>query len=156
MAKLATILVVIFLCLSSANSIRPNYDNPTAYEMLEKFNFPKGILPTGVRSYKLSPSGEFEVLLKSDCKFKVDGGYMLKYNNKISGKVEVGSLKNLDGVSVRVLFMWFGINEVIRNNADLDFYVGPLSASFSASSFEESPRCNSQCVDGNGGVIEAI
>jgi Protein of unknown function, DUF538 len=156
MAKLSMIILVIFLSLSSTNSVRPIYNNVTAYEMLEKFNFPKGILPTGVQSYKLNPSGAFEVLLKSNCELKVDGGYLLKYKNKISGMVEVGSLKSLDGVSVRVLFMWFGINEVVRNNADLDFYVGPLSASFSASSFEESPQCNSRCVDGNAGGTEAI
>lgn len=160
MSKLAMILVVSFLCFSYTNSIRPYYDNPTAYEMLEKYNFPKGILPIGVHSYKLNPNGEFEVVLKSDCQFKVDGGYLLNYENRISGKVEIGALKNLNGVKVRLFFVWFEINEVVRNNADLNFYVGPLSASFSASSFEESPRCNSQFVDGNGlingGMIDII
>ncbi|KAJ4757899.1 hypothetical protein LUZ62_022924 [Rhynchospora pubera] len=163
MVNLAMILVVlVFLCLSSSISARPIYNKPTAYEMLEKFNFPKGILPTGVESYNLSPSGEFEVFLKSDCEFRVDGGYLLKYKNRISGKVEFGSIQSLDGVSVKVFFMWFGVNEVIRNNADLNFFVGPLSASFSASSFEESPRCssefdcNSQSAGCNGDVIEVI
>lgn len=152
---MAMILVVAFLCLSYTNSVYPYNDNITAYEMLEKYNFPKGILPTGVDSYKLSPNGEFQVLLKSDCKFNV-GGYLLNYDNRISGKVEIGALKNLNGVSVRIFFIWIEINEVVRNDADLNFYVGPLSASFSASSFEESPRCNSQFVDGNGGMIKTI
>ncbi|KAF3329355.1 hypothetical protein FCM35_KLT04686 [Carex littledalei] len=150
------ILVVAFLCLSYINSVYPYNDNITAYEMLEKYNFPKGILPTGVQSYKLSPNGEFEVLLKSDCKFKVVGGYLLNYDNRISGKVEIGALKSLNGVKVRIFFIWIEINEVVRSNADLNFYVGPMSASFSTSSFEECPRCNSQFVDGNGGVIETI
>lgn len=152
---MAMILVVAFLCLSYINPVYPYNDNKTAYEMLEKYNFPKGILPTGVDSYKLSPNGEFEVLLKSDCKFNV-GGYLLNYKNRISGKVEFGALKNLNGASVRIFFIWIEINEVVRNNADLNFYVGPLSASFSASSFEESPRCNSQFVGGNGGVIQTF
>ncbi|KAJ0972167.1 hypothetical protein J5N97_020126 [Dioscorea zingiberensis] len=123
-------------------------DVPSAYEMLEKFDFPKGILPEGVETYSLRPDGSFEVFLSSACEFKVDGGYMLQYQRKITGRVEKGSLMELKGVSVKVLLVWFNINRVVNSDAELYFYVGPLSASFPSSNFEECPkcRCGFDCV----------
>ncbi|CAL9750058.1 unnamed protein product [Musa acuminata subsp. burmannicoides] len=85
--------------------------------MLEKFDFPKGILPEGVKSYILNGDGGFEVYLSGNCEFKVEGGYILKYGRKITGKV-------------------------VRNDSDISFYVGPLSASFPVSNFDECPRCS--------------
>ncbi|KAG6480098.1 uncharacterized protein LOC122020850 [Zingiber officinale] len=134
------LLLVSALTLSSADS--PGSEQPSAYEMLEKFDFPKGILPEGVQSYELKGDGSFTVFLAGDCKFKVDGGYVLKYGRKITGKVEAGALTNLNGVSVKILFAWFSIGSVARSDAALNFYVGPLSASFPVSNFEECPSCS--------------
>nr|CAD1818211.1 unnamed protein product [Ananas comosus var. bracteatus] len=87
-----------------------------------------GILPEGVRGYTLGEDGAFEVYLSGECEFKVEGGgggYLLRYKERIAGRVASGSLRELSGVSVRVLLVWFGIGEVVRSDADLDFYVGP-------------------------------
>ncbi|XP_010275026.1 PREDICTED: uncharacterized protein LOC104610211 [Nelumbo nucifera] len=108
----------------------------TAYEMLEKFNFPKGMLPRGVKGYVLHEDNRFEVFLDGDCKFEVEGGYSLYYKRRITGRVGFGSLKDLEGVSVKYFFIWFGITEVNRGDVNLDFYVGPMSASFPLSNFE--------------------
>ncbi|KAH0456457.1 hypothetical protein IEQ34_014364 [Dendrobium chrysotoxum] len=117
-------------------------DSPSAYQVLEGFGFPKGILPEGVTSYQLDDDGGFQVLLSCDCELRVeDSGYLLKYGKKITGKVKSGQLKELNGVSVKVVMIWFGINEVVRRGTDLYFYVGPLSASFPSSNFEECPKC---------------
>ncbi|XP_064956462.1 uncharacterized protein LOC135633038 [Musa acuminata AAA Group] len=133
----------LFLLLISALALEASVsETPSAYEMLEKFDFPKGILPEGVKSYILNGDGGFEVYLSGNCEFKVEGGYILKYDRKITGKVKSGSLTDLKGVSVKVLFAWFGINEVVRNDSDISFYVGPLSASFPVSNFDECPRCS--------------
>ncbi|KAG6529160.1 hypothetical protein ZIOFF_011355 [Zingiber officinale] len=109
--------------------------------MLEKFDFPKGILPEGVPSYELKDDGSFTVFLASNCEFKVDGGYLLKYDSKITGKVDARALTDVKGVSVKVLFAWFSIGSVARSDAALNFYVGPLSATFPVANFEECPRC---------------
>ncbi|KAH7685191.1 At5g01610-like protein [Dioscorea alata] len=115
-------------------------DAPSAYEMLEKFDFPRGILPEGVVSYTLRSNGGFEVRLSSDCEFKVNGGYLLRYKRRITGRVERGSIVELTGVSVKVL-VWFNINRLVKGDAEIYFYVGPLSASFPTSNFEECPKC---------------
>ncbi|CAL9118050.1 unnamed protein product [Musa textilis] len=142
---------LLFLSLSVAPSFAETQvsDELTAYQMLEKYDFPKGILPQGVQSYVLNQDGSFEVYLSGDCEFEVTGGYLLQYKRRITGTVGVGSLTNLRGVRVKVLLLWFGINEVVRSGSELKFYVGPLSASFGLSNFEECPscRCGFDCAD---------
>ncbi|XP_010930507.1 uncharacterized protein At5g01610 [Elaeis guineensis] len=133
------LLLLLFLSLAFAETNLS--DDPTAYELLERFNFPKGILPQGVQSYLLSEDGTFDVYLSGDCEFKVTSSYLLRYKRKITGTVKSGTLDDLNGVSVRVLFLWFGINKVVRSGDELHFYVGPLSASFPSSNFEDCPRC---------------
>ncbi|KAF8711417.1 hypothetical protein HU200_029449 [Digitaria exilis] len=116
---------------------------PTAYEMLERYKLPRGILPVGVKGYKLHPGGSFEVFFSGDgCEFRVGGGrYLLRYDRRIAGTATAGSIKNLQGVSVKILFVWLGINEVDRSGDQLSFHVGPLSASFPLGKFSQSPRC---------------
>ncbi|KAJ6848212.1 uncharacterized protein M6B38_273185 [Iris pallida] len=137
---------LLFLCFIIPFSFATN--SPSAYEMLEEFNFPRGILPEGVQSYTLRPDGWFEVLLWGDCDFQVEGGYPLKYRRRVTGRVDSGVLRDLNGVSVKVLFVWVGINQVIRSDSTLYFYVGPFSASFPVTNFEECPtcRCGTACI----------
>ncbi|CAL9161143.1 unnamed protein product [Musa hybrid cultivar] len=132
---------ILLLSLAPSSVETQISDQPTAYQMLEQYDFPRGILPQGVRRYVLNQDGSFEVYLSGDCEFKVTGGYLLHYKRKITGAVASGSLTNLRGVSVKVLFLWFGIDEVLRSGDEIDFFVGPLSASFGLSNFEECPRC---------------
>ncbi|CAA7400431.1 unnamed protein product [Spirodela intermedia] len=138
--SLAVALLICSLAASPAAA-----DAPTAYEMLEKYGFPKGILPEGATSYVLREDKTFEVHLggRGDCDFAVEGGYLLNYKRKISGRLDeaAGALTELKGVSVKVLFVWFGIGEVVKGQNSLSFYVGPLSASFPLSNFEDCPRC---------------
>ncbi|WOL10599.1 hypothetical protein Cni_G19358 [Canna indica] len=100
-------------------------------------------LPKGAQSYLLHQDGSFEVYLSGECEFefKVARSYLLRYKKKVTGTVGAGSLTNLQGVNMQVLWFWFGVNVVVRNGDDLKFYVGPLSATFDLSSFEKCPRC---------------
>uniref|UniRef100_A0ACD5TLQ1 Uncharacterized protein n=1 Tax=Avena sativa TaxID=4498 RepID=A0ACD5TLQ1_AVESA len=127
---------------------------PSAYEMLERFGFPKGILPMGVTGYTLRRSdGAFQVFMDRDCEFEVDGGYKLTYKRTISGTVAGGSIRDLRGVSVKIFFVNWGIDQVLMADADhLMFYVGPLSQAFTADNFEESPQCRCRGVLDGAGV----
>ncbi|PKA57170.1 Uncharacterized protein AXF42_Ash002474 [Apostasia shenzhenica] len=138
-------IFTLFIALAETQSS----DTLTAYELLEKFDFPKGILPEGVQSYLLRKDGSFDVYLGGECEFKVKGSYLLRYKKKISGQVKTGSLKNLRGVRVKILFIWLGIGEVVRREDELKFYVGPFSATFSVDSFTVSPQCR------DGLILEA-
>ncbi|XP_004495941.1 uncharacterized protein At5g01610-like [Cicer arietinum] len=115
---------------------------PTAYEALRNFNFPEGILPKGVIGYKLDESnGDFRADLNGSCNFSLDGSYQLSYQSTITGHITENRLTNLRGISVKVLFFWVNILEVVRKGDNLDFSVGVASASFPLDNFFVSPQC---------------
>uniref|UniRef100_A0A0E0F429 Uncharacterized protein n=1 Tax=Oryza meridionalis TaxID=40149 RepID=A0A0E0F429_9ORYZ len=152
----AAALLLLAAAPALASSSSPGSSNltatPTAYEMVERYGFPRGILPEGVESYVLRPDGSFEVHLSGDgdgnggggdCEFRVgDGGaYLLRYGRRVAGVAMEGSIRSLEGVSVKVLFAWLGIGRVDRAGDDLRFFVGPLSAAFPLANFADCPRC---------------
>ncbi|CAL5094515.1 unnamed protein product [Urochloa decumbens] len=123
---------------------------PTAYQALADFDFPPGILPKGVVAYTLDNStGAFTATLdasasgagKSVCEFSIQGSYSLRYQTKITGKIKPDRLTNLQGVSVKVLFLWINIVEVTRHGDNLEFSVGIASADFGIENFLECPTC---------------
>uniref|UniRef100_A0A1J3I893 DUF538 domain-containing protein n=1 Tax=Noccaea caerulescens TaxID=107243 RepID=A0A1J3I893_NOCCA len=131
--------LIFFLLLTV--SFAASDQKPTAYEAVKSYNLPPGILPKGVVDYELNPkTGEFKVLLNDTCEFSIQS-YQLKYKSTISGVITTGHIKNLKGVSVKVLLFWVNIVEVSLDSGDLDFSVGIASASFPAVDFVESPQC---------------
>ncbi|XP_031261616.1 uncharacterized protein LOC116119831 [Pistacia vera] len=126
-------------------------DTKTAYELLNSFNFPSGLLPKGVQSYDLDQrTGQFHAYLGGTCSFSLEGSYQLKYKSTISGYISNNRLTSLTGVSVKVLFLWLNIVEVIRNGDNIEFSVGIASASFPIDNFYECPQCGCglDCVNG--------
>nr|XP_043620259.1 uncharacterized protein LOC122592113 [Erigeron canadensis] len=115
--------------------------SPSTYNELLAYDFPVGLLPVGVTGYELNKdTSEIKAFIGQTCTFKIEG-YNLKYKSTISGVIEKGKLKNLKGISVRILLVWFNIVEVSRCGDDIDFSVGVLSAGFGIDNFVESPQC---------------
>ncbi|KAK8499483.1 hypothetical protein V6N12_011568 [Hibiscus sabdariffa] len=126
-------------------------DALSPYEILQGYNFPVGLLPKGVLKYDLDEStGRFHAYLNASCSFGLEGSYQLKYKSTISGIISDNKLRNLSGISVKVLFLWLNIVEVVRDEDELEFSVGITSASFPIDNFYESPQCGCgfDCVNG--------
>ncbi|XVF80599.1 hypothetical protein PTKIN_Ptkin15bG0086700 [Pterospermum kingtungense] len=146
-------LIVLFSQSLLATSFPLNItddDSPSAYEVLQGYNFPVGLLPKGVVKYDLDEStGRFHVYLKDSCSFSLEGSYQLKYKSTISGIISNNRLKKLSGISVKVLFLWLNILELIRDGDELEFSVGIASASFPIDNFYECSRCSCRldCVN---------
>ncbi|ESQ37896.1 hypothetical protein EUTSA_v10029529mg [Eutrema salsugineum] len=133
----STRILFLFLTVSFAVSDQKT----TGYDAVKSYNLPAGILPKGVVDYKLNPkTGDFNVYFNGTCKFSIQS-YQLKYNATISGVISTGNVKNLNGVSVKVLLFWVNKVEVSLDSGNLDFSVGVASASFPAADFVESPQC---------------
>ncbi|KAI7992150.1 Uncharacterized protein LOK49_LG12G01091 [Camellia lanceoleosa] len=136
--------------VSLSTSSATGDDTLTAYQVLEQYDFPVGILPIGAKGYELDKStGKFKAYLDETCTFTIQN-YELKYKSTITGVISKGKLKNLKGVSVKILFLWLNIGEVIRDDDELEFSVGIASADFPIESFVESPQCGCgfDCVNG--------
>ncbi|KAL7198978.1 hypothetical protein ACSBR2_021296 [Camellia fascicularis] len=136
--------------VSVSTSSATGDDTLTAYQVLEQYGFPVGILPIGAKGYELDKStGKFKAYLDETCTFTIQN-YELKYKSTITGVISKGKLKNLKGISVKILFLWLNIGEVIRDDDELEFSVGIASADFPIESFGESPQCGCgfDCVNG--------
>ncbi|KAG7553237.1 hypothetical protein ISN45_Aa06g037810 [Arabidopsis thaliana x Arabidopsis arenosa] len=154
------ILIVSFLFLSSlvaAVAVAAESDTPTAYSLLQSYNFPVGILPKGVVAYDLdTTTGKFHAYFNDSCSFSLVGSYQLNYKSTISGYISENKLKKLTGIKVKVLFLWLNIVEVIRNGDEMEFSVGITSANFAIQEFLESPQCGCgfECKDSKLDVFE--
>jgi len=146
------LLLVLLLLLVPASRAAPGGGNgttttPSAYEMLERYNFPRGILPAGVQGYELRPDGAFEVYFPRRCEFLLARRWLVRYEARVSGSVAAGKLTALQGISVKVVFLWLGVAEVDRAGDKLSFYIGPVATSFPLGDFAESPRCRGSDED---------
>ncbi|KAK4441786.1 hypothetical protein Salat_0513500 [Sesamum alatum] len=123
-------------------SARAGGTDRTAYEFLQSYGFPMGILPKGVTHYDLdASSGKFNAYLNGSCSFSLEGSYKLKYRSRIGGYIKKDKLTKLSGVRVKVLLLWLNIVEVRRHGEKLEFSVGMASAEFPINNFDVSPQC---------------
>ncbi|CAN8248048.1 unnamed protein product [Cochlearia groenlandica] len=137
------ILIASFLAVFySLTVVSAESDSPTAYSLLQSYNFPVGILPIGVVAYDLDTStGKFHAYFNDSCSFSLVGSYQLNYKSTISGYISENKLQKLSGIKVKVLFWWLNIAEVIRKGDEMEFSVGITSANFEIKEFLESPQC---------------
>lgn len=141
-SRLFYCLLLLFFSVALLFFSAQSSEQLSAYTVLEQFGFPRGILPTNAGDYTLnSDDGSFVINLDSPCNFDLDSGYQLKYRSQITGQIKPGAITKLTGISVKVLFFWVSIDEVIRDGDDLSFYVGVVSASFPVSNFYICPEC---------------
>ncbi|KAJ4956990.1 hypothetical protein NE237_013773 [Protea cynaroides] len=135
----AVLLCFSLLCFASLMAAN---GEPTAYELMQSYDFPVGLLPKGVSGYDLKNStGKFCVYLDETCTFSLENSYELKYKSTIKGYIAKDKLSELEGISVKVGLFWFNIIEVTRSSEELDFSVGIASADFPVENFDESPEC---------------
>ncbi|XP_015875049.3 uncharacterized protein LOC107411893 [Ziziphus jujuba] len=156
------IISVTILCLfANPSSSLPSETasistKPSVYEVLKGYDFPVGLLPKGVLDYDLDPStGKFFAFLNGSCGFSLEGSYQLNYKSTIKGHISKGKLSGLEGVSVKLLFVWVNIVEVLRSVDQLEFSVGIAGAGFPIDNFEESPQCGCG-LNCNGGHVRDV
>src|ERR1041385_213845 len=99
MAKHTPLLLVAMVgILLTATAIGAN---PTAYEMVERYGFPSGILPQGVHDYELRPDDSFEVHFSGECNFRV-AGYDIHYSTRVDGHIQNDTISDLEGVKAKI------------------------------------------------------
>lgn len=115
----------------------------TAHDELIKYGFPIGLLPTNVQSYTLNrTSGHFSINLGDSCRVTLPpDNYIATYSPKITGKIVDNRIGDLDGISVRAFFKWWGITGIRSSGRDLVFEVGVVTAKYPSKNFDKSPPC---------------
>ncbi|KAE8712155.1 hypothetical protein F3Y22_tig00110263pilonHSYRG00095 [Hibiscus syriacus] len=108
-------LLTIHSFVSETISLEDN--NPTTYEILRDFNFSTVLLPAGVTAYDFDP---------------------------LSGKTSTylnGRIATLEGVSVKFIFFWVNVVEVLRKDDELEFSVGVAADDSPMDDFDDNPQC---------------
>ena len=95
----------------------------------------------GVVGLVVGGVGGFVVYLSRECEFLFSKQWLVRYDAHIAGAVTAGRLAALEGIHVKVLFLWLPVAEVDRAGDRLSFYIGPVSTSFPLSDFASSPHC---------------
>ncbi|KAG6389295.1 hypothetical protein SASPL_150762 [Salvia splendens] len=115
----------------------------SADDELVNHGFPVGLLPAEIESYTLNhTSGAFSVRLGGNCRVTLPpDNYLATYSKRITGKIVGNRIAELDGISVRAFFKWWGITGIKSSGQDLVFEVGVLTAKYPSKNFDVSPPC---------------
>ncbi|XP_047939170.1 uncharacterized protein LOC125186768 [Salvia hispanica] len=145
-------LLSLFLFFSLPNSASPTdppSPKPTVYEILPKFSLPSGLLPASVVNYTLSDDGQFEVYLENPCYIQFD--YLVYYEEKITGKLSLGSIADLKGIQVqRLYFFWFDVDEIkvdLPPSGSIYFTVGVINKELDVDQFLNVRSCKDKAVN---------
>ncbi|KAL6652689.1 hypothetical protein ACP70R_011614 [Stipagrostis hirtigluma subsp. patula] len=144
-AAAASTLLLLLLGLGASTSAASSsssapYDPPTVPELMDRFGLPRALLPATARRYLLHDDGSFELFLDDGCVVEA-GGYRVAYDIELTGAVSHGTVTGLEGVRVRVLFVWVPITGVEVRGGEVTVSVGPIKKSFPVVGFKSSPRC---------------
>ncbi|CAN6270831.1 unnamed protein product [Urochloa humidicola] len=145
---LAVVLMASFLHATTSEATRLANSTDaatTVYDVLEKNNLPRGLLPQGVQSYVLHPGGALDVTLPGECNFFVSVAgkrFQFRYANRVSGVIKSGSISNVSGVRVQAAFAWLGLSQVQRAGDQLNIQLEKSTQSFPVSDFQQSPSCS--------------
>lgn len=146
--SLLHLLLFSFLNLCASSSTDPPAPKPTVYEILPKFGLPSGLLPDSVVNYTLSDDGQFEVYLEKPCYIQFD--YLVYYDQKITGKLSIGSISNLKGIQVqRFYFFWFDVDEIkvdLPPSGSIYFTVGIINKELEVDQFLTVRSCKDNAV----------
>ncbi|KAI3793707.1 hypothetical protein L1987_36328 [Smallanthus sonchifolius] len=146
MAAKTLILLTLLTVIFSTSALSD--DTPTVYEILEKYGLPSGLLPDSVKSYTLSPDdGSFVVELEQPCYIQFD--YLVYYDTKISGKLNVGSITDLDGIEVKKFFLWLNVDEIrvdLPSSDNIYFTVGIINKKLDIDQFETVHSCTDNAL----------
>ncbi|KAJ1271141.1 hypothetical protein BS78_06G106200 [Paspalum vaginatum] len=137
-APAASALLLPLLLLGLA--LAAPYDPPTVGELMDRFGLPRALLPETARRYLLHEDGTFELFLDDGCVVEA-GGYQVGYDIELSGTVSPGVVTGLEGVRVRVLFVWVPITGVEVADGEVTVHIGPVKKSFPVVGFKSSPQC---------------
>jgi hypothetical protein len=140
---LLTAVAAVLLTAAGANRTSDILSGtPTAYDMLAKFGFPPGIIPQGVQGYVLRQDGSFEVHFAGACATHV-AGLKVHYSSRLAGNIRHRTIFGLEGMKVKIAFLWIRIGEVTRAGGDITVRLGDsvITESFPVGDFSSSPQC---------------
>ncbi|XP_057483292.1 uncharacterized protein LOC130770026 [Actinidia eriantha] len=134
--------LALFLLSISTHLFVSTSESTSIYEALRSNGLPMGLLPKGVKDFRLGDEGQFEVYLDQECNAKFENE--LHYDRNVSGTLSYGQIAGLSGITAQDLFLWFPVKEIrvdVPSSGLIYFDVGVVFKQFSLSTFETPRDC---------------
>ncbi|XP_071713988.1 uncharacterized protein At5g01610-like [Rutidosis leptorrhynchoides] len=141
MMTMLSMLVLFFsfcvLFSSSANGQGPQ----TAYQVLQDYNLPTGLLPQTVIGHSLNRTdGQFLVNINGGCHIYA-AGFQVKYDPTMTAVISKDRLSYIHGVKVKLLF-WTRIMSVARFDDEIELRGRFWARWYKVNDFISSAECN--------------
>ncbi|KAI8553742.1 hypothetical protein RHMOL_Rhmol05G0040000 [Rhododendron molle] len=147
--------IVLMLSVLYTLSVFPQQNNayPDAYEVLKEYEYPVGLLPAEVTGYKLDRcTGRFSVFLRRPCHYTTETyAYPFRFDEIVTGVIRRDGITNIRGVTVKSIFGWFRITNVLRLDDYFDIAAGATSSVVPIEKLQASPRCGCESRCENAG-----
>lgn len=111
----------------------PMTDDTRTRDVLRAQGLPEGLLPGGIQQAEISDDGHFRVRLPRTVE-RTHGGYPVRYDAEISGTLDQGVVRDLQGVHARQ-FVWIPVHRITAVSDGLSFSVGPASRTLPLAEF---------------------
>lgn len=152
-------IIVLTLSVLSTISVFPQQNNayPDAYEVLQEYEYPVGLLPAEVTGYKLDRcTGRFSVFLRGPCHYTTEtNAYPFSFDEIVTGVIRRDGITNVRGVRVKSIsiFGWFRISNVRHLGDFFDIAAGSVSSIVPIENLQASPRCGCESRCENAGPV---
>ncbi|KAI9079503.1 hypothetical protein K1719_038585 [Acacia pycnantha] len=129
------------------------------YEIVRKFGLPSGLLPDSVADYSFSSDGHFVVHLEKPC--YVEFYYLVYYDTTITGKLNYGSIADLNGIQVRRFFLrqWLDVDEIrvdLPPSESIYFQVGFINKKLDIHQFKTIHSCRDSVMGSCLGSLKRV
>ncbi|CAA7400634.1 unnamed protein product [Spirodela intermedia] len=149
--------IVVALVVVASSVAEPPAPEREMQEALRAQGLPIGLLPRGVRGFKIDGEGRFEALLASACNAQFENE--VHYDANVTGTLSYGRIASVSGISAQELFLWFpvkGIHVDLPSSGIVYFDVGVVFKRFSLSLFQTPPECRANPPEAGGTPAAAV
>jgi hypothetical protein len=92
------------------------------YGYLESLGLPRGVLPKGVKMFNFNEGTcKLEIELPGDCEVTYADNSVVYYAQKITARVAVDGLDEVEGIKTKLLF-WLPVHSITVDDSKDNFY----------------------------------
>lgn len=88
-------------------------------ELLQKHQIPEGLFPKNVLKYEFDETtGQLAVVLPFPCEVRFKDDSVVRYDQRVTGVLSTGVLKNIEGMKTKILMMWSKVVSVTMDKPE--------------------------------------
>ncbi|CAA7399272.1 unnamed protein product [Spirodela intermedia] len=125
----------------AAASLGSSSANDSAHKLLQKFGFPRGLLPGNVVNYTVAKDGEFSVELAAPC--YIQFSELAYYHRVIRGRISRRLISGVSGIQAKKFLFWVAISSIAADeeHSAIQLSNGAITVTVPAADFADVRHC---------------